>query len=294
MSSILYVGMDVHTTNYTLCCYSMEDNRVFAEIQIKPDYREVLKYLDRVRARHGGDCRFLCGYEAGCLGYTLYHQLTDHGVECVILAPSTMPVTPGKHVKNDRMDTRRISRCLAYHTYSAVYVPTEEDNAVKEYIRMREDMKTELKRIKQQTIAFCTRNGHLYSESSYWTKKHLEWLHRPDLGNELLNETLWEYLIRYDQAVEKVGRYDKRIEELAQAEAYREPVQNLQCFVGIATHTALSLCAPEVVAYADRANERLKRKLYRIALRSKHNIAKMAVARELACFVWGMMTGNIA
>lgn len=272
----------------------MEDNRVFAEIQIKPDYREVLKYLDRVRARHGGDCRFLCGYEAGCLGYTLYHQLTDHGVECVILAPSTMPVTPGKHVKNDRMDTRRISRCLAYHTYSAVYVPTEEDNAVKEYIRMREDMKTELKRIKQQTIAFCTRNGHLYSESSYWTKKHLEWLHRPDLGNELLNETLWEYLIRYDQAVEKVGRYDKRIEELAQAEAYREPVQNLQCFVGIATHTALSLCAPEVVAYADRANERLKRKLYRIALRSKHNIAKMAVARELACFVWGMMTGNIA
>ena len=25
MTSIIYVGMDVHTTNYTLCCYSMED-----------------------------------------------------------------------------------------------------------------------------------------------------------------------------------------------------------------------------------------------------------------------------
>ena len=50
----------------------------------------------------------------------------------------------------------------------------------------------------------------------------------------------------------------------------------------------------EVIAYADKANERLQRKFYKIAFRSKHNIAKTAVARELACFVWGMMTGNIS
>ena len=52
--------------------------------------------------------------------------------------------------------------------------------------------------------------------------------------------------------------------------------------------------APEVVAYADKANERLKRKFYKIMLRSKRNIATTAVARELSCFIWGMMTGNIA
>lgn len=51
---------------------------------------------------------------------------------------------------------------------------------------------------------------------------------------------------------------------------------------------------PEVIAYADRAAERLKRKFQKIAAHSKHNIAKTAVARELACFVWGMMTDNIA
>ena len=37
MTSIIYVGMDVHTTNYTLCCYSMEDDRFFAEVQVEPD-----------------------------------------------------------------------------------------------------------------------------------------------------------------------------------------------------------------------------------------------------------------
>lgn len=53
---------------------------------------------------------------------------------------------------------------------------------------------------------------------------------------------------------------------------------------------------PEVIAYADKANERLRRKYYKMVLSKgkKANVAKTAVARELACFMWGMMTGNIA
>ena len=48
MKSSLYVGMDVHTTNYTLCCYSVSDDRTFAIAQVEPDYHEILKYLNRV------------------------------------------------------------------------------------------------------------------------------------------------------------------------------------------------------------------------------------------------------
>lgn len=51
---------------------------------------------------------------------------------------------------------------------------------------------------------------------------------------------------------------------------------------------------PEVIAYANKVNERLWGKLYKIAFRSMHNIAKAAVARELSCLVWGMMTSNIS
>jgi hypothetical protein len=40
-----------------------------------------------MRFHYGDDTLFICGYEAGCLGFTLYHQLMDHGVKCVILAP---------------------------------------------------------------------------------------------------------------------------------------------------------------------------------------------------------------
>ena len=169
MTSIIYVGMDVHTTNYTLCCYSMEDDRFFAEVQVEPDAKNILKYLARIEKQQSRDCRIVCGYEAGCLGYSLYHQLHAHGIDCVILAPTTMMTKPGKRIKTDRRDARLISKCLAFHTYSPVYIPTEVDDAVKEYIRMRDDANSALARVKQQIIAFCIRHGKIHDGKSYWT-----------------------------------------------------------------------------------------------------------------------------
>ena len=332
-------------------------------------YHKVVEYLNRVRKQEGEQCEFVCGYEAGCLGYSLYHELKSQGIECVILAPTTMPVTPGKKVKTDRLDAIKIAKCLAKKDYSAVYIPTEQDDAIKEYIRMRDDVAQELKRLKQQTNAFCTRHGHHFTGTKHkWTKAHLDWIEKLDMGNAILNETLQEYLAMYYSLTEKVETYDARIEELASLDANKEKVKRLVCLKGIATHTALSLCVEvgdfqrfpdanhfaaylglvpgedssgerrqglpitkagnrhlrrlliesaqcysrgyvpkkskalkarqqgntrDVIAYADKANERLKRKYMRIAMRSKSAIAKTAIARELACFIWGMMTDNI-
>ena len=46
--------------------------------------------------------------------------------------------------------------------------------------------------------------------------------------------------------------------------------------------------------YADKANTRLRSRYYKfIRHGKKRNVAVAAIARELACFVWGMMTDNI-
>jgi transposase len=50
----------------------------------------------------------------------------------------------------------------------------------------------------------------------------------------------------------------------------------------------------DVIAYADRANRRLHKVYNRLVSRGVlSNKAKVAAARELSCFIWGMMTGNI-
>jgi transposase len=371
MNSIVYVGMDVHKESYSVCCYNFDSDAVLYRQKLGPDYKLILKYIEQIRNRFPEGTEFVSGYEAGCLGYSLYRQLTEHGMKCIILAPTTMAVTNTNRIKTDKRDAGNIARCLAFHTYSEVHVPTDEDNAIKEYIRMRDDQKIALKKVKQQILALVMRQGKRYEGGkAYWTIAHVKWLKALDLEG-ILQETLNEYLITYEYSVGKIERLDQRIEELACEERYQEKTKKLGCFMGIKPHTALSLLSevgdfdrfakpekfasflglvpsenssgesqnrygiskagnshlrrllveaaqpytrgmvghksealkkrqkgndPKTVAYADKANERLRRRYYKMTLNKgvQRNIAATAVARELACFIWGMMTDNIS
>jgi len=372
MYRILKIGMDVHSKNFTLCAMEPvigEEDRVFATVKVTPDYKNVLQFIENVKQKLGPDNEYdiQCGYEAGCLGYSLYHQLTAAGVKCVILAPTTMLTQQGKRIKTDIRDAHMIAQCLSYGGYHAVHIPTEEDNAIKEYLRMRDDHRLALKKLKQQINAFCLRNGYYY-EGTKWTLAHLRWLKELKMEG-IYRETLDEYLTSYNDQAAKIERFDNRIEELAGQERYREKVRKLGCFLGIKTHTAMSLIvetgdferfakgntyaaylglvpgehsscddinrlgitkagnshlrlllveaaggickgqighksknlrmrqmgnSADVIAYADRANTRLRSKYYKMIRRGKkRNVAVAAIARELACFVWGMMTDDI-
>lgn len=366
MKSIIYVGIDVHSKSYTMSSYTFENDKNFATVNVEATTKNVLKYLERVGKDK--DAEFLCGYEAGCCGYVLYEQLQKAGVDCVVMAPSTIPKAKGE-IKTDKRDAMKIARCLATNSYSAVHIPTKEDLEVKEYIRMRDDHKLELKRIKQQILGFCLRHGFIFTEGkSYWTLKHMAWLEKLTM-EKMLREVLDEYLLTYKKLVERLETFDKRIEEISKSERYAEKVSRLSCLLGIKTHTAMSvivetgdfnrfdkadkyaaylglvpsehssgekLCrggitkagnkhlrillvesaqsygrgkigykskalksrqlgnTKEIIHYADRANERLRRKFYKMIFEGKaHNVAKTAVARELACFIWGLMTGHV-
>ena len=154
--STVYVGMDVHKDTFSVCCYTYEDDKCKFKRSFSSDYKNILQYIASMHKQYGEKVDFVTGYEAGCLGYSLYNQLTAHNVKCIIMAPTTMAKTAnaGKH-KTDRLDSEMIAKCLADRNYHAVHIPTEEDDQVKEYIRMRDDHKLALKKMKQQILAFC-------------------------------------------------------------------------------------------------------------------------------------------
>jgi transposase len=363
--------MDVHKESFSLCSFTIEEDKASHHQRTDADFKNVLKYLEHLRTIYGDNVNFVCGYEAGCLSYSLYHQLTDHNVNCVILAPTTMLEQRGrKRIKTDKRDAEIIARCLAQHNYSPVHIPTEKDEQTKEFLRMRDDHKLALKKVKQQILAFCLRHNYRYEGNSHWTAAHIKWL-RSLQPEALYKEILDEYLLTYTTLSDKLERLDKRIEELASQDEYKKDVKKLSCFIGVKTHTALSVLVEvgdfkrfataqqfasylglvpgedssgdgqtrlgitkagnrhirlllteaaqcysrgqvgfkskelksrqsenptEVIAYADRANERLRRRYYKMVLGKckKHNVAKTAIARELACFIWGMMTDDIA
>ena len=132
----------------------MRRNRRSILKKVTAHYSKVVNYLEAMRFHYGDDVLFICGYEAGCLGFTLYHELTAHNVKCVILAPTSMPVPGGKkRVKTDKRDAAMIARCLAHHDYSPVHIPTQKDEQVKEFIRMRDGHCLALTQIVTQVCA---------------------------------------------------------------------------------------------------------------------------------------------
>ena len=366
--------MDVHTSNYTLCSldprYGVEKDNYFAEVQFTNNFvTNIVNYVTNLKKKLK-NCEFVCGYEAGCLGYSTYKDLTKAGINCVIMAPSTMAVQKGgKKVKNDRRDARVIAQCLAYQTYKEVYVLSEHDEAVRGYLRMRDSHNKALKRIKQQIIAFCTGHGLFSPTKSNWTVAHLKWLKDLKFNDPVEQEILNEYLSSLTFLSDKIKAMDVRIEELASEKQYCENVKKLRCIKGIETNVALTLLAEigdfnrfskptdfasylglipgeqssgdkvrgtgitkagnstlrrkltesakgywrgrigiksatfkklekelpkEVTEYALKANTRLQRKFFNMThVKGKNmNVAASACAREMACFVWGLITNH--
>ena len=176
-NTTVYVGMDVHKESFTLCAYTIEAERGSHFQRTEANYKNVLQYLEFLRTIYGNDVNFICGYEAGCLGYTLYHQLTANNVNCVILAPTTMlEQRSRRRIKTDKRDAEIIGKCLAQHNYSPVHIPTATDEETKEFLRMRDDHKLALKKVKQQILAFCLRHNYRYDGNSHWTAAHIKWL----------------------------------------------------------------------------------------------------------------------
>lgn len=371
MKSIIYIGMDVHKNTYSLCAIDSSTGEIIAQTQCAADVKNILKFIASIKAKLGNDHELKCitGYEAGCLGFSLYHELAYHDIPCIILAPSTMHGSvKNKKVKNDRMDAFNIATNLMHGSYKAVHVPTEHDNEIKEYIGLREDVIISRKRIKQQISALVLRHGFRYEGKSNWTIGYIKWLETIALP-EIVRETLDEYLKVYDYLSERIEKYDERIKEFSQEEDYKEAVFKVSCFKGIDTLSAMKIhvsisdfqrfptakafmanlgmlpgenssadkhsntpitkmgnamvrktlveCTQSlvkgttgkkskalkkrqkgqddaVIAYADRAVERLQKRFKRMILRGKpYNIAIMAIARELAGFIWGMETGRV-
>lgn len=115
----------------------------------------------------------------------------------------------GKRIKTDKRDARLIAYYLCYGGYHPVYIPTGEDDAVKEYLRMRDDHKLAIKKLKQQINAFVLRHRHPYTGTK-WTIRHVAWLKKLEL-DLMYRETLDEYLASYAEQETKIERYDKRI-----------------------------------------------------------------------------------
>ena len=167
MPKVLYVGMDVDKQKIVVAkltsSATLSDERVIANTP-----QAVRKYFAALSKE--GDV--VAAYEAGCFGFGLYHQLTDLGVATLLAAPGLIPRRPSDHLKTDRRDARTLAFALRAGQLTAVHLPTHQDESVRDYLRMCDD----LRRCKQRILHLLLRRGIRYEQGGPWTVKHKNWL----------------------------------------------------------------------------------------------------------------------
>lgn len=121
--------------------------------------------------------------------------------------------------------------------------PSEEEEAVRDLCRCREDAVQDLTRARHRLSKMLLRRGFVYRQGRNWTGKHRQWL-RGLRFEDLATRTVFEdYLTAVETLEERIRALEQRLEELAAEDPYRERVGWLCCFRGIKTVTAMTILA---------------------------------------------------
>ena len=202
----LYVGLDVHKDSIAvaLAWPGRGEASYYAEIANRG--KAVRKLVEQLSELTGGE-QMLFGYEAGPCGYGLYRQLLSLGQACeVVVAPKS------GRIKTDRRDALKLARLLRAGELTAVWVPDEEQEAMRDFSRCRGDFKSQECKARQQLNAFVLRHGHHWPRGkTRWTQAHYRWLEQLVFSHPWQHEVLGAYLEAVRTASARVKEVERRL-----------------------------------------------------------------------------------
>jgi transposase len=238
-----YIGLDVHKE--TIAVSVARSGRAAAESrgEISNRLKSVEKLVRRLSGEFGGEVLQFC-YEAGPCGYGLYRQILKLGHDCEVVAPSLIPRKPGERVKTDRRDASKLSQGLRSGDLTAVWVPDEEQEAMRDLTRARGDMKSQERKARQQLNAYVLRHGHAWpSNRSRWTQAHYNWLESLKFPHDWQQVVLQEYIDAVKAASQRVVDMMAQMERVLPQWTLGPIVDSLVALRGIDKLAAMVLLA---------------------------------------------------
>src|SRR3712207_4377449 len=172
-------------------------------------------------------------YEAGPTGYGLHRLITGLGHDCTVVAPSLIPKKPGDRVKTNRRDAVALARLLRAGELTAVWVPDEGHEAIRDLVRARAAAVETLRVHKQQVAAFLLKHGRHFPRKTPWGARYMRWLQDRKFAHPAHQIVLQEAVEAVRLAKERVLRLEKLIEELLPTWSLAPVVTALQALRGV-------------------------------------------------------------
>jgi transposase len=237
--STTIIAFDHHAAT-TVAAVLLPSHRTPALHALTSDVPTIRRFVERVR--RAGPVQ--CCYEAGPCGFELQRALTAHGIPCAVIAPALIPRRPGNRVKTDRRDATQLAILYRAGALTAIHIPTEQEEAARDLLRCREDIRVDLLRARHRLTTFLLRHGRRFTATkTAWTKRHAEWLQAQHWPLPALEQTHRAYVRAVDEAVARLQTVDAEVRDLLTIEPLRARVERLRCFRGIDDLTALTIAA---------------------------------------------------
>lgn len=201
----MYVGMDVHKDSIAVAVAHPGRNEPEYRGEIASSTKSVKRLIERLSTEANGRILLFC-YEAGPCGYGLYRQIMDAGHLCQVVSPSMIPRKPGERIKTDRRDALKLAKTLRSGDLTPVWVPDQEQEAMRDLTRARDDMKSQERKARQQLNAFVLRHGHKWpTGKTRWGQPHYNWLEELKLDHPWQQVVLQEYIDAVKAATQRVA-----------------------------------------------------------------------------------------
>jgi len=237
----LFVGLDVHKDSIAVAHADGASTAppVFVG-EIGPRQTDLHTLLRRLQAKAPA---LHFAYEAGPCGYTLYRDLTAKGFACQVVAPSLIAKKPGDKVKTDRRDAVTLARLLRSGDLTPVYVPTVEDEAIRDLCRARDAARLTMKVAKRRLAAFLLRLGRPYTGRATWGDAHRRYLAKVVCPTAAQQIVFQELVHAVDEQVDRVRRLEAELQERLPHWRLAPVVQALQALRGVQWIVALTVVA---------------------------------------------------
>ncbi|WP_217503481.1 IS110 family transposase [Streptomyces lunaelactis] len=228
------VGLDVHARTTMAWALDGETGEVFSE-RLDAETHKVLAWVATLPQPAA------VAYEAGPTGFVLARALDSIGLRCVVAAPSKMERPAGDRIKTDKRDAQRLAKLLRMDELPVVRVPTLAEEAARDLVRGRDDVRRDLARARNRISKLLLRQGRVWRGGSGWTYIHHEWLRKQrfdDADTEFAYDNGYEEVLALETMRD---RFDQRITDAAARPEWCPVVRRLSCLRGIDTLSALGL-----------------------------------------------------